>query len=291
MSRIQLGAVAFGLLVLSAAPARAVITVTNDTSATSLAVALQANGTGGIFITSSTLSGHTSGAAASSGTFDATIGANAYGLAGKGIVISSGNAADYSTGPNTSSANTTSYGPAGTAAQEAILDPITGSFTHFDVTEFTITFDVDASTSAVFFNVVFGSEEFDEFVGSSFIDGFGLLLNGTNIAFVGGSPVNINHPNMTFIAETELDGVLAPGGLALLTFSGAVTPGSTENTLKFIISDTSDRVLDTTAYISGLGNRDPVTGNVPEPASLAIWGGIGIAGLVAAYRRKRAKAA
>ena len=39
------------------------------------------------------------------------------------------------------------------------------------------------------------AEEFPEFVGDSFIDGFGLFVNGENVAFANGDPINVNHPD------------------------------------------------------------------------------------------------
>ena len=93
-------------------------------------------------------------------------------------------------------------------------------------------------------------------------DGFGLFLNGTNVAFVASHPVNITHPAMDDLAGTELDGVLAPGGTPLLTFGGAVNP--TGNTLRFIIGDREDSILDSTVYVSGL------EATVPEPGATAL---------------------
>jgi len=177
-----------------------------------------------------------------------------------GIVLSSGNVNDYNDGPNTVSSKTTSYSTPATAAQEALLDPITGgSYYHYDVTQLDVTFDMQPGFDTVFFNVVFGSEEFPEYVGSSFIDGFGLYVNGVNIAFVDSQPVNINHPSMDFIPGTELDGILtdSTGNSFVHTFSAVVGDGSTGNTLKFIVSDTSDYILDTTVYISQLGGEAP----------------------------------
>ena len=271
------------------------ITVTQDTSAASL-VSTLFTGSPGLTITGSSLSGHVDGAAASSGTY--TNAAGTYGI-GSGVILSSGNVSDYGTGPNAEGGRTTNFGglnasPA-TAGQETLLDPITGGgLDHFDATQLDITFDAGATVSQIFFNVVFGSDEYAEFVGSSFIDAFGIYLNGVNIATFAGDPVNIDHPSMAFLGGTELDGILDPTGGAgdpIMLFSGLVTPGSTGNTLTFIIADSGDSQLDSTVYIEGFGTSDPGGGTpgggiqVPAPASVPLFM-LGLAGLAWMRRRR-----
>lgn len=272
----------FGAAVLALAASTSVqaIVVTTDTSAASLAAAILAGGGGGLTLVGTPiLSGH----ATSSGTY--TNASGTYSI-NDGIILSSGDVGDYGDGSSTSTGNTTSYGVAATAAQEALLDPITGGgLNHRDVTQLDLSFTT--STGSVFFNVVFGSDEFPEFKNSSFIDAFGLYLDGTNIAFYLDDPININHPAMDFRAGTELDGVLPGSGVPML-FSASGLDLSAIHTLTFIIADSGDGSLDSTAYISSLGGvaPPPPQGAVPAPATLGLLGAglIGLAGL----RRRQA---
>jgi hypothetical protein len=264
-----------------AAPAQA-LTVTATQNVTTLVNALLGGGGTGIVVTHATLSGHVQESFLEPGAFETssgtyTNGSGTYGI-GAGVVLSTGAVERYGDGPNAEDdASGVYFTPAfepvaATPAQEALLDPITSvgveSFDHFDVTELVIQFDMQPGFPNVRFNVVFGSEEYPEYAEIGYFDGFGLFLNGTNVAFVSAQPVNITHPDMAAVAGTELDGVLAPGGSPLLVFGGPVAPSG--NTLRFIIGDRDDSILDSTVYISSLRA-------VPEPAA-----GAGAAGALAA---------
>jgi hypothetical protein len=254
-------AVLVAVLALVSSTPTAAIVVNPTTNLNDLLNALVLPGSG-LTVINATLSAQVSGDAMSVGTYTNPQGT--YG-AYPGIVLSTGNVANYGSGANTSTSKTFSYNVPATAAQEALLDPITsGAYDHFDVTQLDITFQT--TTGEVYFFVVFGSEEYPEYVGSQFNDGFGLYLNGVNIAKVGGLPVNISHPDVKSISGTELDGVLAPNDNPLLLFGVSGLDTSAHHTLTFILGDTSDTILDTTVYIAALGGVvNPV---IPEPATL-----------------------
>lgn len=253
-----------------------------NTNANALAAAAAA-GASGFTVNSATLSGHSNTAGASSGTF--TNASNTYGIDG-GIILSTGNVLNYGDGANTTTGKSTEYGATGTAGQTATLSAIGGNASYFDVTQLDINFTT--STGDVFFKTVFGSEEYPEFVGQ-FVDAFGLLIDGVNIAFVGGQPVNIDHPAMTKLAGTELDGILCPTGPTgkcqpSQVFSLSGLDKNKQHTLTFIIGDRGDDALDTTIYISALGGTVPQ--DVPEPGVLGLMA-IGLSGLLATRRRKQ----
>ena len=196
-----------------------------------------------------------------SGLFS-TVGTNNYGLSGSGIVISNGDAAtDGTTGPFIEGFSV-EYGVPTTASQANLLNQVATANSFNDVTELDITFVAGPDTTHVFFNTVFASAEYPVFVGQ-FIDGFGLFLNGTNIAFANGQPVNIDNSGMvntgfptdggvdgSAFQTSPLGGLLLQDGKAVITYGGDVIPGST-NTLTFIVADANDFALDTAAFIQG----------------------------------------
>ncbi|MQY43944.1 VPLPA-CTERM sorting domain-containing protein [Epibacterium sp. SM1969] len=258
LKKLSLTAILLGSVL--SAPAHA-ISISPTSDATGLANTLFLN-LPGLQITDATLDG----AFGQTGTF--TNESGTYGLPNSGIVLSSGHVSDYADGPNTETAFTTEFDEFGfggevdeafngaTPEEQALLGPISGQPFHFDVALLDISFNVDADVSQVSFFGTFGSEEFPRFVGSEFVDGFGLFVNGTNVAGVqpadGGPnlPLNVNHPDFdASITGTELNAVLAPNGNPVLRFDVPVNPGEV-NQFQIIVGDSGDTSLDTTIYLS-----------------------------------------
>ncbi|NJK42724.1 MAG: PEP-CTERM sorting domain-containing protein [Aquincola sp.] len=167
----------------------------------------------------------------------------------------------------------------------------------FDTTS--LKFDFTSATGNVFFQYVFGSEEYNEFVNSQFNDQFSLLLNGVNIAVVpgGGGVVSINNVNCnsnSAFYRNNSSGPCANQGLSIeydgltsiLTATGSVVAGAT-NSFEFRVFDRGDNILDSGVFIragsfSGNDNND-----TPEPSTLLLSG----LALVVMGKMRRRKAA
>jgi len=198
------------------------------------------------------------GSQISAGTFS-----NGGGIVGleSGVVLGSGDVND-AIGPNSVDNVTTELGTPG----DADLDAASG-FNTLDAT--VLEFDIVPSADTVFIQYVFGSDEYNEFVGSTYNDVFAFFINGTNCATVGGEPVSINTinngdpfgsggPNSEFYRNndlsdgggsinTEMDGLTT-----VLTCQAAVNEG-VANTVKLAIADASDRILDSNVFIQANG--------------------------------------
>ena len=130
---------------------------------------------------------------------------------------------------------------------------------------------VGAAKGAIAFNYVFGSEEYQEYVGTAFNDVFGFYLNDYNLATVpetSGSPVSVNTINQDENAEYYVDNLpgtyeIEPDGFTTaLQAKGSLVPGI--NRMKLAIADTSDYILDSWVLIEQ-GSFECVT-EAPTPS-------------------------
>lgn len=231
------------------------------------------------------------------GTFSG--GSEAVGI-GDGIILSSGNVEDVE-GPNDSEDTQTDLGEPG----DDDLDELAGGET-FDATVLEFDFTVPDGAQTVYFQYVFGSEEYNEFVGSEFNDVFGFFVNGENVAVVDGPdggtlPAAINNinngssgndvqptnpelyvnndpfnPDITgeTVPEDELRDTEMDGMTVVLDVEADVNPGET-NTMKLAIADTEDHIFDSWVLIeSGSLSIEPPEegdGELDEEILVDVW--------------------
>ena len=197
---------------------------------------------------------------------------------GAGLLITSG------TMPGTS--NTAGYfgisnGMAGDPMLDAVVNTVFPTVS-YDATTISFSFTVtDPSITGVSFNIVFGSDEYPEWV-NQFVDVGAIWVNGSDVAYfnndpnaplsVIGSNLSANYfinntgnlttssfggvalPGVPSLMPIEYDGVSAP-----LTVFAPVHQGV--NTLKIGIADTGDHIYDSGLFISNmLGTSIPVSG-------------------------------
>ncbi len=186
---------------------------------------------------------------------------------GSGVALSTGKVTDLA-GVNTEDGDFSSLGNVNDLSRDFGIPRASG-----DSISMQIDFFADDTKDQLFFQYVFGSEEFVEFGGSSFNDSFSLTLNGRNLARLSDeetvvninnlvpSPNGIYHPDFIYNPVgtgpasdlTKLDGYTIP-----LLFKGDLIQNAT-NTLVINVKDKKDGILDTAVFIRAdtLGTVEP----------------------------------
>ena len=196
------------------------------------------------------------GADVSAGQFTGASGSIGF---AQGVILSSGNIASIA-GPNVEDGKTTDLGLPG----DTDLDALSG-YPTLDAT--VLEFDFVPNADKVFFQYVFASDEYNEYVNTPFNDVFAFFINGINCAqTTGGLPVSVNtinngnpfgslpssHPELYRnndvsdgggAIDTEMDGLTV-----VLTCEAPVLANAT-NHIKLAIADGSDRILDSNVFL------------------------------------------
>jgi hypothetical protein len=230
------------------------------------------------------------GAAIASGSFSGGTGILPF---DKGLALTSGSA-PLIPGPNDRTDATQING----TPSYAKLDALAPGTLHGDAA--VLSFSFIPSSTSITFQYVFGSEEYNEFVGSPFNDVFGFFLNGANLALIPGTstPITVNTVNSGSNADfftdntgaafnIQYDGLVGAGAGFPLFATASVIPGQTY-TIDLGVEDSgSIRGLPDLTYDSGVmlaaGSFKSVPGPVPEPATLLLVG----PALALAWRARR----
>jgi len=270
-------------LALLAAPAHAnpLVITPNQTAATMVANLI--GGGSGISVIAGSQT--YTGAPQASGTFTGGTGILPFDA---GVLLTTG-AATIAAGPN----NNANAGTANNVPGDAQLNTLGGGTLDASALEF----DFTATGNVVSFQYVFGSEEYNQYVNSTFNDTFAFFLNGVNIAVLPGTStaVSINNincgSNSAFYRDnsneansnpafggcgnaglnTQYDGLV---GVSIPLFAtGNLIAGT--NHLKLVIADRGDVNLDSGVFVKGgsLVDAPPPTGGpVPEPSTWLLLG-------------------
>lgn len=231
------------------------------------------------------------GAECASGTFTNGF-ASGIGI-DSGVILTSGCAVDAA-GPNISDSTTSANWFPG----DPDLSNLIPGFTIHDAT--VLEFEFESEGGDLFFNYLFASEEYNEYVNSPFNDVFGFFLDGVNIALIpgtttpvaintvnGGNPLGSNSSSSQFFNNNDLsDG----GPFFNLGYDGftnvftakalGLSPGS--HTIKLAIADAGDTILDSAVFIQANSFSD--VEKTPEPTTVL---GLLAAGVLGATSLKR----
>ncbi len=182
----------------------------------------------------------------------------------QGLVLTTGSA-DMVAGPVANFANDNLMTP-GDADLELSLG---GGVPSFDAC--VLEFDCVPQGDTLLFNFSFGSEEYQEFVGSSFNDVFAIYLSGpgfnppVNVAAIpGGTVVSINNVNDNTNSGYYHNNETVPGQYVAydgfttnLTVFAVVQPGLTYH-FKVAIADVADMAFDSGVFLEAFSFRSPV---------------------------------
>ena len=191
-----------------------------------------------------------------------------------GILITTGRAVD-AIGPDNIDASTSQDG----GKSDGDLNSLLSSVVTKDASFLQFTFTPSASKAT--FNVVFASEEYEQYVGQNFNDIFGFFLSGPgitgkrNIALVPGTqdPISINTINKNVNSNLFVNNV---GGLSIqyngftkvlqIVADGLIA--CEEYILKMAIADVEDAIYDSGIFLAALNSESPndafTTRNSPD---------------------------
>ncbi|OUS14302.1 hypothetical protein A9Q89_00225 [Gammaproteobacteria bacterium 53_120_T64] len=187
-----------------------------------------------------------------------------------GIILSSGRSS-YVVGPNYSDSRTQANYQLG----DTDLNSLIPGYTSYDGT--VLEFDFTPNNDVISFQYVFSSEEYNEWVNSSFNDVFGFFLDGVNIATLpgsnmsvsinnvnGGNPYGYNVSNPQYFINNDLsDGgghinTEMDGMTVVLSVQATVTAGASHH-IKLAIADAGDHILDSNVFIKAGSFIDAVS--------------------------------
>ena len=191
----------------------------------------------------------------------------------QGIVLSSGNL-DGLPITNTQGRYGTNLGGAGDNIFDAF--PIHGRGQSFDAARIDLRFDIPEGMNVVHASFIYASEEYPEFAGTQYADGFAFVRNSGELFTPGGTPIQkseVNYavlPDRTPVSLMDVSSTIQfypnyPSQLGVplvdLEFDGftsiievfaPVDPARGQENFYFVVADTGDGILDSAVFMTGL---------------------------------------
>lgn len=180
----------------------------------------------------------------------------------EGLAISNGLVEEMPFDPSGHDLSSTDLGTPG----HELCEQVTGETDTYDAAVLQITFDVDDDVDGIEFGYSVGSDEYPDFVGTQYNDGFGVFLDADgfdreNVALDNdGNPININGPFFSgdTVVEYPYNEMNFEGATPRLSTQAPVWPGSTDNVIEIMVCDVADGLWDTAAFMTTL---DPCYGD------------------------------
>ncbi|MFO0856458.1 MAG: choice-of-anchor L domain-containing protein [Phycisphaerales bacterium] len=211
------------------------------------------------------------------GVFDSLVLAGASGTSqtlGQGIVLSSGLVTGvpssntvgwYSNATNSGSSNFFRDFPANTGSPRH-----SGRLQERDTNAITFDIEVPEGVVGVQADFVYASEEFPEWAGTMFADGFAFIVDDVNYAKLpDGRPVSLcsQNDNVHFMINgdwsdasvAQVNPIEYDGMTRVLELTAPLNPGHRQ-TITIVVADTGDQIYDSAAFVSSLRF---ITGDAP----------------------------
>ncbi len=220
--------------------------IDSNTTADDLADAL-IDSSGPITVTNAEFTGHADAA----GTFtDGPFGMD------DGIAISNGDVHDMPFDEDEWTLSSTDLGEPG----HPLCDQLTDPEDSHDAAILEVTFDVDGTVDGIQFEYTVGSDEYPDFIGQGYNDGFGVFLDPEglpqeNVALdTNDEPITIDGPFFSSgtVVEWPDNEMNFEGSTPLLSTQAPVWPDSEGNVVEIVICDAFDAVFDTAAFMSSM---------------------------------------
>ena len=166
----------------------------------------------------------------------------------QGIVISSGEVEGMGFDPDENTFLSTDFETPGDSICDQLTDPATSQ----DAARLTVEFSISDDADGIRFDHAVGTEEYPDFVGQGFNDGFGIFINGENRALsVDDQAVTVNNFFTTDeVIEWPDNQMNFNGATPRFRSEAPLEPGSSGNTLDIVVCDAGDGIYDTGGFVT-----------------------------------------